>query len=340
MTEGTTKKFGKRTAGFKRNDGLEYLLKSLNTDMQPSEQGLLARYSIPKMPLIFVMGPPRSGTTLLMQWLANTGIVSYPTNLLSRFYEAPIIGAKIQLMLTDPRYNFRDELGEFVQQSKYVSENGKTNGVLAPNEFWYFWRRFLSVPARDVWSDDELRQTMDTATMLAELAGIMDVFDKPFATKGLLFNNNIPFLNSIFDKVVFVQIKRDPIMNIQSVLGARERQLGSRNAWYSFDISERQELKDLAPIEQVAGQIAYINRAVNKGLSEVSSSRKLSVQYEDFCENPVIFFDLLKTKLSRQGHTVELDHYMGEKRFTAVKSLYLSKDEAHSALKAYRDYLK
>ena len=219
-----------RTPGFARNMGLEALLKDINASLWISEQLALADLQAPRFPLVFVMGPLRSGTTLFMQWLANSGLVAYPTNLLSRFYQAPIIGAKIQLLLTDPRYNFRDELGEFVQQAEYRSENGKTKGVLAPNEFWYFWRRFLAEPGRDAWTDEELRQSMDTRTMLAELAGMVEVFQKPFAAKGLLFNYNIPFLNSVLDKVVFVQIKRDPVTNVASVLEARKRQLGSEDA--------------------------------------------------------------------------------------------------------------
>jgi hypothetical protein len=35
------------------------------------------------------------------------------------FYQAPILGVKIQQLLTDPRFNFRDELGEFVLQPEY-----------------------------------------------------------------------------------------------------------------------------------------------------------------------------------------------------------------------------
>jgi len=191
-----------REGQFRRNELLEKLLIELNIDLQPSEQALIQNCQPNKgLPyhLILVMGPLRSGTTLFMQWLANkwlanTGLFAYPTNLLSRFYQAPIIGAKIQLLLTDPRFNFRDELGEFAQQAEYRSENGKTKGVLAPNEFWYFWRRFLAEPGRDVWTDAELRQSMDIRTMLAELAGMMQVFQKPFAAKGMLFNYNIPFI--------------------------------------------------------------------------------------------------------------------------------------------------
>jgi len=279
---------------------LEKLLFQLNGDLQASENQLISRYtekSAHAFPLILVMGPLRSGTTLFIQWLANTGLVAYPTNLLSRFYQAPIIGAKIQQLLTDPRFNFRDELGEFVQHVDYASENGKTRGVLAPNEFWYFWRRFLSDPSRDVWTDYELAQNMDTRTILAELAGIMDVFQKPFAAKGMLFNYNIPFLDSILDKVIFVQMRREEGAHVRSVLGARERQLGSEREWYSFGVPEQEELMLLDPEAQVRGQIRSINSAVSQGLAGVSEDRKLIVDLETFCASPKDAYDSLAQRL-------------------------------------------
>lgn len=293
-----------RVGQFRRNSLLEKLLLDLNGDLQPCEQKLIQSFhgeeSLPH-PLILVMGPLRSGTTLFMQWLSNTGLVAYPSNLLSRFYQAPIIGAKIQLLLTDQRYNFRDELGEFVQQAEYESENGKTKGVLAPNEFWYFWRRFLADPKRDVWSDDELRQTMDTRTMQAELAGMMNVFQKPFAAKGMLFNYNIPFLDSVLEKVLFVQMKRDIETNTASVLEARKRQLGTEEAWYSFDIPEKSDLIKLERVSQVRGQIEAINHAVDMGLHSVDPSKKLTVQYEKFCAQPEQYFDMLAEKCRWRG---------------------------------------
>ena len=112
-----------RTKEFSRNILLESLLKDVNDVLWNSEKQYISECSGEmEKPLIILMGPIRSGTTLFVQWLANSGLVSYPTNLLSRFYRAPIIGAKIQLLLTDPQYNFRDELGEFAQQFGYKSE--------------------------------------------------------------------------------------------------------------------------------------------------------------------------------------------------------------------------
>lgn len=322
-----------RAQQFRKNIILEQLLSELNADLELSEEKLISSNLNQEMPfpLILVMGPLRSGTTLFTQWLANTGLIAYPTNLLSRFYQAPILGSKIQLLLTDPRFNFRDELGEFAQQAEYRSENGKTKGVLAPNEFWYFWRRFLSEPQRDIWSDEELKQSMDIATMRAELIGMMNVFQQPFATKGMLFNYNIPFLNSILEKVVFVQIKRDPISNVASVLDARKRQLGSESQWYSFQIPEYEALKDLDPITQVSGQIHHINNAVDNGISSVDESRKLVVQYEEFCENPEYFFDALAAKLGLNN-----PKYNGPSKFELSRTNILNAEQISAALKSFK----
>lgn len=300
-----------RDPAFARNDRLEVLLRDLNGDMWTAEQKLLEHYDKPRLPLIFVMGPHRSGTTLFMQWLANTGLVAYPTNLLSRFYCAPILGAKIQLLLTDSRYSFRRELADLAGHVEYKSENGKTDGVLAPNEFWYFWRRFLADSSRDIWTDEELRKTMNTQTMLAELAGIVDVFKRPFAAKGMLFNYNIPFLSSIFEKVLFVQIRRDPIENVASILEARRRQHGHASSWYSFKIPEYPALKEMGPVMQSAGQQYFISKAVDSGMAFLSENQRMVVDYEAFCASPRSVFNVLCEKLdldATQYHGPALFH--------------------------------
>lgn len=113
----------------------------------------------------------------------------------------------------------------------------------------------------------------------------------------MILNYTIPFLDAIFNKALFIQIKRDPVTNVSSVLDARRRQLGSEAAWYSFKIPEYDELKDLDPVTQSAGQVYYIDKAVTRGMASVDESRKLVVQYEDFCEDPGQMFWQLAEKL-------------------------------------------
>ena len=304
----------KRAAAFKRNIELERLLKSLNGALSPAEESLLATASDlgPDHPLVFIMGPLRSGTTLFMQCLAHSGIVAYPSNLLSRFYGAPAIGAQIQLLLTDSRYNYRNELLGFESSISFESENGKTTGALAPNEFWYFWRRFLPFQELDWLSDEELFRVVDKDALVQELTTLTRVYDKPFALKSMILNYNIPFLNAIFEKALFIQLKRDPVTNVASILDARKRQLGSEKEWYSFKIPEYPKLKSLDPITQSAGQVHYINSAVTKGIAALDQQRQLVVQYEDFCESPGNVFDELAMKL---GIAESDKAYRGPDRF-------------------------
>jgi hypothetical protein len=288
-----------RAKSFRRNAELERLLTTLNDSLSAAEQRLLQQaHDLGKdHPIVFVVGPLRSGTTLFMQWLANSGIVAYPTNLLSRFYGAPAIGAQIQLLLTDPRYNFRNEIADFGTSISFRSENGKTVGALEPNEFWYFWRRFLPFRDLDWMPDGELDRVVDKHMLLAELTALSRVFDKPFALKALILNYNIPFLNDIFEKALFVRLKRDYVSNVASVLDARERQLGGREHWYSFKIREYPQLKELPPLAQAAGQVVHINKAVALGIDSIDESRAMLVQYEEFCEDPRRTFRELVRKL-------------------------------------------
>lgn len=296
-----------RTDVFKRNTHLENLLGDLNHTLSFAEERVLAstQKDEPDFPLVFVLGPLRSGTTLFTQWLANSGIVGYPTNMLSRFYGAPVIGAQIQLLLTDPRFNFRNEILDFNSPILFESENGKTKGALAPNEFWYFWRRFLPFGELDWLPDEELHRVVDVENLVAELTGLTRVFAKPFVLKSMILNYNIAFLNAIFKKALFVQIKRDPVTNVASILEARKRQLGSESEWYSFKIPEYPQLKDLEPIMQSAGQLHYINKAVTQGMEALDESRKMVVQYEDFCLNPRLVFDEITCKLDVTDHAYD-----------------------------------
>jgi hypothetical protein len=326
----SNKEESSRLQPFKRNTKLESLLHTLNDLLDYSEQAALEHYSSEHedYPIIFVMGPLRSGTTLFTQWLANTGVIAYPTNLLARFYGAPVIGAQIQLLLTDPRFNFRNEILDFNSSVSFESENGKTQGALAPNEFWYFWRRFLPFGVLDWMSDEELFHVVDQEKLVAELSALTRVFNKPFVLKSMILNYNIPFLDAIFKKALFVQIKRDPVTNVASILEARQRQLGSENEWYSFKIPEYIQLKDLESVEQSAGQLHYINKALTQGMATVHESRKMVVQYEAFCQNPKRVFDDMVRKL---GILDSASSYKGPEHFNLTRTSLLPNQEVIEA---------
>lgn len=303
----------KRTSAFAKNMLLETLLKEVNSELWLAEKNILPKCE-PPYPIIFIMGPHRSGSTLLLQSLASTGLFSYPTNFLSRFYQAPIIGAKLQLLLTDKRYNYRNELNDISGKIDFQSDNGKTQGALAPNEFWYFWRRFLPFGELDYLSTEELWQKVDTVTFKAELTGIMQVLEKPLVLKGMILNYNIDFLDTLFEKALFIHCTRDLETNIASALEARERQLGNSKKWYSFKFPGYHELKMLEPYHQVKGQIEGINKEVSFALEKVAKHKKITVHYEDFCQNPNKILEKIKIKLNHYNLDIQ-DIHMSNGKF-------------------------
>jgi hypothetical protein len=325
-----------RQPSFKKNEKLEDLLREINRILEVPEAALLQSFSMPRFPVIFIVGCARAGSTIILQWLANTGIFAYPTNLIARFYAAPYIGARIQQMLTDPQYNFRDEFVDLKANISFLSELGKTQGILAPNEFWYFWRRFFHYGEIQRLEEDAL-QSVDRMKFVSELAALEGAFDKPLMLKAHIINWNIPFIERLFDKVLFIHIIRQPLYNAQSLLESREKFFGGIDTWYSFKPPEYVWLKERNPYEQVAGQVYFTNQAISKGLGQICEERWMSVRYEELCERPASVFSAIKEKYQKQQHRVDWS-YDGPETFTCTNRMRLAEEHACMITNAYTNF--
>lgn len=292
-----------RQPWFRRNQSLEEMLQHINGLLQPVESGIISGYKSPRYPTVLIVGCARSGSTLLLQWLANLGVFAYPTNLLSRFYAAPYVGALIQRLLTDPAYNFNNEILDFNSPIDFRSNLGKTQGALAPNEFWYFWRRFFEFDELQELSPDALAR-VPIDDFVAELAALEHAFRKPLAMKAMILNWHLPFLAQALEKVLFLHIKREPLYNAQSLLEARQKYYGDTHFWYSFKPPEFQLLKDLEPHQQVAGQVFFTNAAIERGLKHLPAAKWLAVSYEDFCAAPESTYRSIRQRMEAQGYNL------------------------------------
>lgn len=324
----------KRLDTHKRNEKLEEILGEVNALLGRADAGAISSFRQPKYPVVLVMGSPRSGTTLLLQFLAASGYFCYPTNILSRFYCAPRLGAKIQLMLTT--YDFKNEIFGSAGGVDFVSTLGKTRGALAPHEFWYFWRRFFRPTETHKLSEEQIR-SVDHKQFAAELAALEAVFDKPLVMKGMVVNWDIPFVSRILEKVLFIHIRRHPLYNIQSILGARKDYSGDVSEWWSFRPPEYPKLKGLGPYEQVAGQVYFTNGGVEEGLAAVNRERALTVEYEELCAAPREVFRRVAEKLSLQGLAADWP-YVGPESFPVVNDGFLADEEQQKVISAYAGF--
>lgn len=310
-----------RTTDFARNEALEDLLAELADLLAPAEAAATARFERPRHPVVLVVGGPRSGSTLTMQTLAATGAYTYPTNLLSRFASAPAIGATIQALLTDPRYDFKGELADVGGPITFRSALGKSSGALQPNEFWYLWRRFFPISEPRRLSVDELDR-VDGRGFLAALAGMEAPWDRPLALKGMLLQQNLGYLADLLDRVVFVDVRRHPLFQCQSILNARESFFGTRDRWYSIKPPEYDELARLDPIRQVAGQVFHTRRRLDADLARQGDERVVVMDYADFCDRPAALHERIAVRVAALGGP-EPAPYVGPDRFDHMDRIRL-----------------
>jgi hypothetical protein len=325
-----------RTQQFARNNQLEELLKELSDLLAPVDEKVSAKFERPKWPPLFLIGSPRSGTTFVMQLLNATGQFAVPTNLLSRFYYAPYLGARIQQLLTDKSFDYNNEMGDFASREDFNSRLGKTTNALSPSEFTYFWRRFIPNYDPQYLSSVEEEQ-IDGRGLSSGLAAIEAVLQKPLATKAFIIQYNLPKLYELFNNCIFVQVRRDPLYVMQSIYEARKSFYNTLDIWWSVKPKEFPELQHLDVYQQIAGQIFYTERALTDGLSQVPDKSRLIVEYEEVCQNPYGFYGMLREKYKENQYELPDDVRL-PKGFSPSNKIRIPQAEFQKLAVAYESF--
>lgn len=222
---------------------------------------------------VFVIGPPRSGTTLLYQLLVNRFNFIYLNNLASRFYMAPMIGLWLS--------NGIDALAS-EKSPGYDSRYGKTESVFGPSEageFWYRWfpqgdHVYVPPHATDARSIHELRR---------QVMGISSRFKAPMLFKNTYNSMRVAPIMEAFPEAVFLVSQRDPLDTAQSILEGRMKRNGNKNDWWSVPPKDVEEIKRHAYWEQVVEQVYSIYKQIEEDSRLYGQDRFLSVPYHGLC---------------------------------------------------------
>jgi len=325
-----------RTKEFKNNDSLDALLSELKKLLAPIQRNFEKEFEKPKWPLGFIIGNPRSGTTLFLQWAASLGIFSYPTNFLTRFAYAPYIGACIQKMIFDKKYDFQGELGDIQSGLNFSSDLGKSKGALATNEFQHFFRNYIDSFDPGYLNSTKLNEEILKAIRKG-LASIEYAYNKPFITKGVMLQYNIDTVFKEIPELFFFYIKRDTLFIMQSIFLARKKYYNDQKAWFSYKPKEYAQLKMMDVYHQIAGQVFFTETAINKGLANVPVERKMYIDYEEFCSNPEKYFNIITKKYEALNYPIQSD-YSGPQSFENQNKVKLSEGEIKYFKDAYSNF--
>ena len=220
-------------------------------------------------PFYFVIGAPRSGTTLLTQLLAYCFDFGYVTNLAARFWLNPVVGIQFS----------KEVLGKDVTPS-FNSHYANTRSMSDIHEFGRFWMAHLGLSSsQDV--DWMVPDEQSASLTLQALGAIRSELNKPVVMKGIYPAYCYRWMNEqLGNQVRWVNIMRDPKDVFESIIKARKAK-GDFKRWFGWHIpkSDRGIVGKLSPKEQIVTQIAFFRKAY----SEIAD---VTVFLEQLCDEP------------------------------------------------------
>jgi hypothetical protein len=285
-----------RRGPYAKDEDDERFLERLNEDLQARELALYRDVGI-EHPLVFVLGVPRSGTTLTSQLLAYCLDAGYVNNAAARFWLAPVHGIRLARLIAGER-------GERSFRSDYA----RTDGLLDIHEFGYFWRHWLLKRTfDDVVHAHEREGEIDWQGLRRTVANVQHELGKPFVAKNVLAAHHVARMTDALGPVVWVLVERDPLDACVSILDARRRYYPDPRTWWSYVPPEYPRLKDLDEWDQIAGQVHYLTKLYERQLAAVDAACVVRLSYDAMCADPGTALEAVRASAAgAYGHDIGL----------------------------------
>lgn len=242
---------------------VEKFLQDLNKQLCAYDVMLRGDSTTFKHPVYFVIGAPKSGTTLLTQVLAQCMDLRYICNLAARFWRAPLVGVKLA----------HATLGEYRIPS-FESRNGQTVEPDNVHEFGRFWQeQFLYWRQCHVGSVDERLTARVLSALQLELGG-------PMVMKGI-YPAHVPdaMQRILGDNLVWVWVDRDPVDACMSILDAQRAQGDAPFGWQIPGRVPGDEYSTHGMHEHILCQVQWWRR-------RCSELAHVVIDLRDFCQTP------------------------------------------------------
>ncbi|MCW2950673.1 MAG: hypothetical protein JWN41_1686 [Thermoleophilia bacterium] len=239
---------------------------------------------------IFVIGPPRSGSTLFFQLLVEAFDAGWLANAHMRW---PGGASRIER---------RERPRAARSQSHYTSRYGDTDEPWEPHEGTNYWYRFFPRDRHEMTDADATPQQLDT--FRAAIRELADACGGPVFFKNSLNTLRLPVIATALPEARFIYISRDREANARSILTGRIKNVGIDH-WWSARPAGAEQLAGDTPAAQVVWQSDRINHIAQRELTRLAEGRWLHITYEDLCAFPAATIDRIDTWLRSTGVSIE-----------------------------------
>ena len=254
---------------------------------------------------IFIIGAPRSGSTVLFQAIISKYQVSYLSNIHALFCKQICIASKIVKIMH--KFGFQ-------YHGSFKSHYGFSPGFLGPSEG--------GVTFRDWFGDADFNpgeHALECDKIKCLVSSVCKINRGPFISKNLFNSMRLFEITKCFPDPFFIWIQRDTAATAQSILNMRKKQSDDVNTWVSVEVPNQEKLLELPPLEQVVWQVVLIERYIEEFFLKQNSLRCIKVRYEDFCAKPEEIIDeLLQQYAFLEGVEVPTDKNFRKELFNGI----------------------
>lgn len=240
---------------------------------------------------VFIVGPPRSGTTLAYQLFTTCLDFAYITNMEAQRPFAPAIAAIMAKRLDKSVHNGKS----------FSSQYGRTPGKFGPHEAGQFWYRWFPAGDQIYVRRGEL-DSERIADIRSYLSFLEYVKNKPLIFKNVYHCARIGALKDAFPEAIFIVIRREPLEIAQSILRAREKVGNGRNEWWSLPLPPPHCVpKNMPWAEQIIRQVKDVYDEIDSQSAIQGRQYFIDVNYASLCSNPKEVIRTVKQLLQSKG---------------------------------------
>jgi hypothetical protein len=254
-----------------------------------------------RAPPLFVIGPPRGGTTLVGLHIFNTFEFAYFPNVSKLHRKTPYMRARLAR-------------SHGAWAPSYDNAYGNVNGDLALSDGWDIFQRWF-----EPYSESAREHAANARGLVKLAARFEQLFDAPFFAKNNANSMRVGALAELFPRALFVHVTRGYPEAASSLLEARRRHGVALNRWWSAAPPQMLGRKFASELEQVAATLWGLDRYIEDQLARLPDERWTSVDYEAFCAYPNEIIDWIAARYASAG--VALRRRAGERpdRFDASR---------------------
>lgn len=220
---------------------------------------------------VFIIGAPRTGSTILYQALTNAYQFAYIDNTACTWHR----NLRFGLWLSKKKYGDNPH-------NNFKAEHGNTRkfGGHAPSECGQFWYRWLA-KERHFIDHNEVTSQM-VAEIREEVLGASSFLQRPLLFKNLNAGQRLRLIHRVFPDAKVIFVRRDPRFVTRSILNARKKVGATEGEWWSIMPPNMDDLLKLPEDEMCAAQAYYLERQIEEDLALFPKENVQEIHYQDF----------------------------------------------------------